>query len=204
MRRLAAVVLAAGRGERFGGAKQLALLEGRPLLAHVLEAVASVRPSFADLVDVVVVVGFHAEEVERAVAVAVAASAGSAGLRVVRNPDPSRGLSSSLRTGLASLGPDIDGALIVLGDQPRVRPDVIEAIADAWAAGAAVAVVPRYAAGGGHNPALLDRRAWHLASGLTGDRGMASIMTGDPTLALVVDVAGSNPDVDTPADLAAL
>jgi molybdenum cofactor cytidylyltransferase len=198
MRRLAAVVLAAGRGERFGSAKQLALLEGRPLLAHVLGAVSSARPSLADVVDTVVVLGFHAEDVERAVA------AESAGFRVVRNPDPSRGLASSLRTGLASLGPDIDGALIVLGDQPRVRPDVIEAIADAWAAGTAVAAVPRYADGGGRNPALLDRRAWHLAGGLTGDRGMASIMAGDPTLALVVDVAGSNPDVDTPADLAAL
>jgi molybdenum cofactor cytidylyltransferase len=202
MRRLAAVVLAAGRGQRFGGAKQLALLDGRPLLVHVLEAVSAARPRGASILDTVVVLGYRAGEIERI----IAAARGRPPFRVVLNPDPSRGLASSLQSGLAALARDIDGALVVLGDQPRIRPDVIEAVVDRWddADGSPSIIVPRYAGGGGRNPALLDRRAWHLADSLTGERGMASLIEADPALALVVDVAGSNPDVDTAADLDAV
>jgi len=200
MRRVAVVVLAAGRGERFGGPKLIAPLDGRPVIAHVLAAVAAAQPSLAVIVDTVVVLGFHAAGIEKA----VSALGGTGRLRFVRNPDPGRGLASSLATGLSSLGPDVEGALIVLGDQPRLRPAVIEAVADAWAAGDARVVAPRYADGGGRNPALLDRRAWPLVLDLSGDHGMGHLLAADPTLALVVDVPGTNPDVDTPDDLANL
>lgn len=200
MRRLGVVVLAAGRGERFGGPKQIAVVDGRPLLAHVLAAVAAARPSLAAVVDEVVVLGFRADEVEQAVTASVPVGRH----RFVRNPDPGRGIASSLATGLSALAPDVEGALIILGDQPRLRPAVIEAVADAWASSGARVVVPRYSRGGGRNPVLLDRQAWPLATGLSGDHGMGRLLAADPTLALVVDVAGANPDVDTPDDLAAL
>jgi len=198
VRRLGVIVLAAGRGARFGGPKQLAVLEGRPLISHVLAAVAAARPRLALVDDVVVVLGHHGAEVERVVRA-------EPNVRTVRNPDPSRGLASSLRVGLGAMRPAVDGALMVLADQPRLSPATIEAVADGWAAaGDALVVVPRYAADGGRNPALIDRRAWPLAETLRGDRGMSALLEADPSLALVVDVPGANPDVDTPADLAAL
>ncbi len=100
MKRLAAIVLAAGRGSRFGGAKQLALLDGRPLLAHVLGAILAARPALVSLDEVVVVLGFHADAVERALT-----PCASDQVRLVRNPDPGRGIASSLQVGLEALGP---------------------------------------------------------------------------------------------------
>ena len=109
-RTVAAVVLAAGAGSRFGGGKLLAPLEGRPILQHVLDRLAA-----SGLEDVVVVVlGDDAADVEGAI--------DWRGARRVRNPEPERGLSSSLQVGIGALGADVDAALIVLGDQPRLPP----------------------------------------------------------------------------------
>jgi len=218
MKRLAAIVLAAGRGSRFGGAKQLALLDGRPLVAHVLGAILAARPALVSLDEVVVVLGFHADAVERALE-----PRASEKVRLVRNPDPGRGVASSLQVGLEALGPQIEGALVALGDQPLLLSGTVEALADAWAtvvshgtsgrdatgAGPTAEVrpsiiVPRYAEGGGPNPVLFDRSTWPLASRLTGDSGMSAAIAAHPELVLEMDIPGSNPDVDTREDLAAL
>jgi molybdenum cofactor cytidylyltransferase len=218
MKRLAAVVLAAGRGSRFGGPKQLAELDGRPILLHVLGAILAARPALVSLDEVVVVLGFRTDAVERSLP-----PLASERVRLVRNPDPGRGIASSLQVGLEALGPQIEGALITLGDQPLLLPGTVEALADAWAtvashgtsgrdataAGPAAGVCPsiivaRYAEGGGPNPVLLDRTAWPLAFDMTGDTGMRAVIAGHPELVFTVHVAGSNPDVDTPEDLAAL
>jgi CTP:molybdopterin cytidylyltransferase MocA len=189
--RVGAVILAAGASSRFGGTKLLAPFRGRPLLQHVLDAVVSVRPA-----EIVVVLAPGADELER---IALASAA-----RVVVNPAPEAGLASSLQVGLAALGPRVDAALIALGDQPRVQASVIQALAAALEPGEAVAVLPRYAAGGGANPVLLGRAAWHLAGQASGDRGLGPVLRGHPELVREVRVEGANPDVDTAADLAAL
>jgi CTP:molybdopterin cytidylyltransferase MocA len=189
--RTAAVVLAAGRATRFGDVKMLAPLTGRPLLQHVLDAAAS-----AGLAEIVVVLGDDADEVERAIAWRAE--------RRVRNPAPARGLSSSVRIGLAALPPDADAALLLLGDQPLVRPDVISRLVRAAAATDRAIVVPRYPGSGAINPVLLGRVAWGLADGLQGDRGLGPLIAAHPELVLEVPVDGDNPDVDTPADLAEL
>lgn len=199
---LAAIVLAAGRGARFGGPKLIALLDGRPLVVHVVEALRAARPGGAPLAEVVVVTGFHAEAVEAALAAVATASAPA--VRLARNPDPGRGIASSLATGLAALEPAVEAAIVVLGDQPRISPTAIEALAERRAATGAAIVVPRYAGGGGPNPVLLARRAWPLAAALEGDIGMRAVITAHPELVEVVDVRGANPDVDTAEDLAAL
>lgn len=187
--RLAAIVLAAGRATRFGGTKVLAVLEGRPLLQHVLDAVAG-----AGLGDVVVVLGEGSGEVE-------AGMAWRAERRVL-NPDPGAGLASSLRIGLAALGPDVDAALVLLADQPRVRSDVIGRLAGAFPGAGRPIVVPDYEGGGGGNPAILGRTVWPIAAALTGDRGMGGVIAAHPELVARVPVPGENPDVDTVEDLA--
>ena len=62
----------------------------------------------------------------------------------------------------------------------------------------------RHAADGAPNPVLVRRAAWALAAGLSGDRGLGPLLAARPELVLEVAVDGANPDVDTPADLAAL
>jgi len=187
--RTVAIVLAAGAGSRFGGGKLLAELAGRPLLDHVLEAIAA-----AGLGETIVVVGPGSRELE-----AIAASRGA---RTVLNPAPERGLSSSVRVGLATIAAGYDAALVTLGDQPQTSAAAIGALLDAPLVAGREIVVPRYAGGGGANPVLLLRPAWSLAATLDGDRGFGALIRQHPELVVEVALPGDNPDVDTPADLA--
>ena len=130
----------------------------------------------------------------------------------VRNPDPERGLASSLQVGVRALGqvePPIDAAVLLLGDQPRVRRDVIaELVAAAQGAAARSSerpiVAPRYARDAASNPVVLLRAGWPLIDELEGDRGLGPLIAARPELVTWLPVAGSNPDVDTPADLLAI
>jgi CTP:molybdopterin cytidylyltransferase MocA/SAM-dependent methyltransferase len=190
---VAAIVLAAGAASRFGSPKALARLDGRPLLEHVLDAIRS-----AGIDEIVVVLGHAADEIEEGI--------DWLSERRVRNPDP-RHLSSSLQIGLAAVAeidPPVRGVLVALGDQPRTRPEVIHALVAASRDPDARVVVPRYADGGGANPVLVTRPAFGLIDEATGDRGLGPILAADDDLVVEVHVPGSNPDVDTPTDLAAL
>lgn len=187
------MVLAAGPARRFGGAKLLAPLHGRPVVAHVLDVVRQARA--AGIIA-------HARVVVAADDDAVAALAREAGAATVVNDAPTRGLSSSLQCGLAALGPDAGAALVLLGDQPLVRLDVLAALVAAWRDGRGVLVRPRYAEAytePGH-PVLLDRSVWPLAERLEGDAGLGLLLPPDSPGVTLIDVAGRNPDVDTPAD----
>lgn len=187
-RRAAAIVLAAGAASRFGGGKVLARLDDRPLLQHVLDALA-----MASLREVVVVVPPDAAAMEEAIA-------WRAERRVV-NPHPERGLASSLQVGLAAVSDEAGAAVILLADQPRVRSIVIRRLVDAWRAGAGPIVAPRYSRDAAPNPVLIDRTAWPLAYALQGDRGLGPVLREQEVLVHWLPVAGDNPDVDTPADL---
>lgn len=190
---LAAIVLAAGASTRFGSPKLLAALDGRPLLQHVLDALAA-----AGVDEVIVVLGDGAVDVEAAIA-------WRAERRVV-NPRPVDGLSSSLRVGLdvASEDSRIDSVIVVLGDQPTVRPSVIRAIVEAAEVSPRPIVRPRYAEDDAPNPVLVRRAAWALAAGLHGDRGLGPLLARRPDLVVEVPVAGANPDVDSAEDLSRL
>jgi molybdenum cofactor cytidylyltransferase len=191
---VAAVILAAGRSRRFGGAKLLAEWRGRPLLWYVLDAVAAGRASGL-LADARVVVAAEDE--------ALSELARSARVPCVVNADPDQGLSTSLRCGLASLPADVGAALVLLGDQPMIRLDVVAQLLAAWRAGAGPILRPRYAgapATPGH-PVLLGRTVWSLVDRLEGDAGFGVLFASGVAGVTIVDVPGVNPDVDTPADL---
>ncbi len=192
-RSVAAVVLAAGAGSRFGGGKLLASLGGRPVLQHVLDRLAD-----AGVGEVVVVLGADAETVEPAI--------DWRRERRIRNPDPGRGLSSSVRLGIGSLDEAVDGALIVLGDQPLVSVETIRALLDAPIDAARPIAVPVYDGDGGRNPVLVGRDAFGLVSEATGDRGLGPVIAAHPELVheIPVDAPEGNPDIDTRSDLVAL
>ena len=116
------VVLAAGEATRFGGPKQLAELDGRPLLEHALRAVSAVPA----IDRIVVVLGAHAEEIRAKVDFLDA--------EPIVCEDWREGQAASLRTGLAALG-DVEAALVTLGDQPRITPQVIAMALDDSTAG---------------------------------------------------------------------
>ena len=118
--RVAAVVLAAGQSRRMGSTnKLLSEIDGTPMVAHVVAAVGASHAG-----QVIVVTGHQAEAVRDALA----------GHRVqfVHNPEFDIGLSTSLAVGLAALPGDIDGAVVCLGDMPKIGPALIDRLIDAF------------------------------------------------------------------------
>jgi molybdenum cofactor cytidylyltransferase len=167
-------------------------LDGRPIVGHVVDAARA-----AGLQPIVVVVPPTGEldDVDLGV------------VRRIINETPQEGLSSSVRLGLHELELDgeVSAAVILPGDQPLVRPEVIQALlAAADEIPATPFVVPRYAADGAPNPILARRSIWRLADELAGDRGFGPVLATHPELVQFVSVPGSNPDIDTHADLAAV
>lgn len=197
MNGVAGIVLAAGMARRFGGGKLLATLGHRPLVSHVLESVSAAKST--GLVERIYVVAAEGDN-------AIADLTLRAGATLVFNPDPSRGLSSSIQLGLAALPDAIEAALIFLADQPLVRVDVIARLIDAWREGGANVVRPRYARTPdlpGH-PVLLARPLWRLAGELDGDSGFGPQFSPGSPAVRVIEVPGDNPEVNTREDLAAL
>jgi CTP:molybdopterin cytidylyltransferase MocA len=186
--RTTALVLAAGSGSRFGGGKLLASFQGRPLLQHVLDRVAA-----AGIADVIVVLGRDAEAVEGAMTWRAE--------RRVRNPEPERGLASSLATGMASIDEACDAALILLGDQPLVSVEAIRALLETPFDPGRPIVVPNYSDDEGRNPVLVHRAAFEAAREASGDRGLGPVLARHPGLVREVIIGGMNPDIDTPGDL---
>lgn len=183
---VAALVLAAGRSSRFGSPKQVARLEGRTLLEHVCAGAraAGLRP-------VIAVVPPWLEPWESA----------DEALQLVRNPDPDRGMSHSLRLGLAAVPADATAVVVLLGDQPTLRPAIIIAL---LAARGDRPVVAAFADGHAAPPVLLEREAFFLADRVSGDIGLRDLIASRPDLVRRVRVAHHPPDLDRPADLAAL
>lgn len=193
---LHALVLAAGRGSRFGGSKLQARYRDQPLLAYPLAVVAAARARrLIDTGHVVLAADDQASsELVR-----------SMKLEPISNSAPDQGLSYSLQLGLAALEDTGTpaAALIFLGDQPLVRLEVVEAIIEAWHAGGGKIIRPRYEGSPevpGH-PVLVEHSVWRVIRELKGDSGLAS---GGRLAETFVDVTGINPDVDTLTDLQAL
>jgi CTP:molybdopterin cytidylyltransferase MocA/SAM-dependent methyltransferase len=183
------LVLAAGAGSRFGGGKLLATIGGRPVLQHVLDALAE-----AGVGEVVVVLGQDADTIEAAI--------GWRDERRVVNADPARGLASSLQVGFEAIGDDAGAVLVALGDQPLVSAEVIHTLLDAPPKRGRPIVVPVYEDERGRNPVLLRRPAFGLVAEAAGDRGLGPVLEAHPELVVELPVSGTNPDIDTPADLA--
>jgi molybdenum cofactor cytidylyltransferase len=180
--RIGGLVLAAGEGSRFGATKQLAQVGGRPLLEHALAAVAALSPR-------VVVLGHAAAEIRAGVDLQ--------GAQPVVCPDWREGQSASLRAGIAALG-DVDAVLVVLGDQPRIGPDAVRAIAGAE--GDEDAVRALYDGTPGH-PILIRRPLLDRAGELRGDTGFRDLLEGARVRDVDLSRRADPADVDTPEDL---
>ncbi|HTV05141.1 MAG TPA: molybdenum cofactor cytidylyltransferase [Acidobacteriaceae bacterium] len=190
-RRVDAIVLAAGRSSRMGEAKQLLRVNGNTLLARTL---MNVRNSAVN--ETVLVLGYAAEQIRREIQQELPDH-----LAVVVNERHAEGMSGSLRVGLAALPSKVDAALIVLADQPFVRPETIDRIISAYKQGNAKIVVPHFEGRRG-NPVLLDRTVFPEAIGLEGDTGFRTIFSSHAAELLAVDVddEGVLLDIDSRED----
>ena len=178
---MAAVILAAGLGRRFGGPKAAARLRGRTLLERLVQ-LAQDRG-----LDPVIAVVPERVDVPGGVA------------RVV-NPEPQLGLSTSLRLGIGAVPVD-HAALVLLVDQPTLSRATIDAVR---AGRGTHPIVAAEADGRLGPPALLEPEAFAVVETISGDIGLREVFGRHPDLVHPVPVAGHPPDVDTPDDLARL
>jgi len=184
-----AIVLAAGRGTRFGGVKPLARVGGATVLSRTVEALRG-----AGLTRIAVVVGHRAD--------VVGAEARRLGCAVIENPAYATGMAGSLRAGIQAVSPGADGFLVVHADMPFLRAETVRAVLAAAADGASIA------------RAVLDDRpgfpvyfrvphAAPLVASVNGDRGARDYIAAHASELVPVRVEdrGSVDDVDTPEEL---
>ena len=142
---IAAVVLAAGASARFGSPKQAVLLE--PIVQRIRQSTA--------IDEIVVVLGAHAAETSA---------------RTVECAEWEDGPGASLRCGLEALGDEVEAAVVVLGDGPKLDPRAIDRVVAAWRADGGERVGATYG-GVRLHPLLLARAAWESVP----DAGLRSL-----------------------------
>jgi len=182
------IVLAAGAATRFGRSKQLAELDGRPLVEHAIRAMMA-----APVGRTVVVLGAGAEQVMAAV--------DPHGADFIVCDRWEEGQSASLACGLAQLS-DCEAVVITLGDQPRMSPEAVRRVIAARSDGVD-AVRATYAGNPGH-PVLLERALFGRMRDVSGDHGARNLLLSVPTREVPCEDLGGGEDVDTPAELDAL
>jgi len=184
---IAGVVLAAGGSSRFGdGPKQLADLDGRPLLEHVLETL-----SRTDLDRVVVVLGAEADRILSEIDLH--------GAEPVECERWAQGQSASLACGLAEVQ-DAEAVVVCLGDQPGVSAEAVARVLDARSHAGAVRAT--YGGRPGH-PVLLEHSQISELREVTGDVGARNVILSG-LREVPCDDLGGGEDVDTPDELAGL
>jgi molybdenum cofactor cytidylyltransferase len=193
-RRVAAVVLAAGRSTRMGAVnKMLAEIGGKPLVRIAAEqAIAShAKP-------VIVVTGHEREKVEAAL--------DGLPVRLVHNPDFVDGLGTSLGTGIAAVPEEADAAIVCLGDMPQVDAALINRLVAAFDPERGALVVVPSINGRRGNPVVWSRRFFHDLMSIQGDIGARYLIGNYAEVVVEVPVAGEAAltDVDTPESLSAV
>ena len=193
-RRIAAVVLAAGRSRRMGTVNKLLIgVDGKPMVRHAVDAALA-----AGLTPVIVVTGHEHDK--------VAAALSGLAVTLVHNPDYAQGLSTSLRTGLGALPSEAEGALICLADMPRVSAAELKRLAGAFdpREGRAIIVPTRHGKRG--NPVLWARQFFAGMQAVAGDVGARHLIGANPELVAEIEMEGDGvlTDIDTPQALAKL
>ncbi len=190
--RIGVLLLAAGRSTRFGASnKLLADLDGEPLVRRTARAMLESRAR-----PVTVVTGHMAEN--------VAAALEGLDVKIVHNPDYREGLSASLKVGLKSQPPGLDGAIIALGDMPRITGQMIDQLIAGFAPKEGRAIVVPVHGGKRGNPVLFAAELFDEMLSVAGDTGARHIIGQHADVVAEVDLGNDAIfiDVDTPEALA--
>ncbi len=185
------LLLAAGGSSRFGAPKQLAIFEGKTLIARAAEALLN-----AGCYPVVAVLGANAGIVGTAL--------DGSPLIIEVNSAWQDGMSTSIAAGLNKLletEPDLDAVMITLSDQPFVTQHTIKQFLLKYSGGRKSIISSRYDGALGV-PALFGNERFNELNQLTGDKGARHIIRNTPLEMIdILDVGEAVIDVDTAADL---
>jgi len=181
----AAILLAAGASTRLGHPKQLIEIDGETLLRRAARALLATSPR-----ELVVVLGHDASTMQSTI--------DDLPLRCVIASGYARGMSASLRAGVAALDTASAGALVALTDQPALDVAHLLALRDAWRTTPLRAAASAYGGVLGV-PALLPRAWFAEIAQLGGDTGARELLrTRD---AIAIEAPALARDIDRPADL---
>lgn len=188
--RIAAIVLAAGKSSRMGGPnKLLAQLDGKTLIRHASEAAIG-----AELAQTIVVTGHLHDK--------VGGSVNDLDIKIVHNPDYAEGMAGSIRTGVDALADDIDAALILLGDMPRITSRDLRKLVEAYLRDETCLIASATSHGKRGNPVLWDKRFFADLKSLSGDIGARHLIATNPGFVSEVEIGdAARLDLDTPQAL---
>jgi molybdenum cofactor cytidylyltransferase len=184
---IAGLILAAGESSRMGSDKALLAYRGRTFLETIILSLRS-----AGIEKIVVVLGHHAEEIQRAVDLA--------GTQVVLNRDYRRGQTSSLQAGLAALAEQSpEGVILCLVDHPAVPGEVISKLRDRFEPSEPPIVVPTCQGQRGH-PVVINSALFPEFLALGPDEAANTVVHKyrDATQFVEVEDRGILLDVDNP------
>ena len=184
---LHAIVLAAGASTRFGSAKQLVRVAGRPLLHTAVARAADVAGTA-----VTVVLGARAAELAPLLTHSQAS--------IVINREWREGMASSIRAGVARLPASCTAVLLMLVDQAAVTAEDLKRLVGAWRRQPDYLVAARYGMTTGV-PAIFPRSAFSDLASLRGDVGARVLLQRNPDRVVRVPMASAAIDIDTPEDL---
>ena len=172
-----------------------ALLTDADGVPFIVRIVASMRE--AGLSDIVVVTGKHHD----AIADVLLRSSVRDAVRIVRNPDPSRGQLSSLWTAMDACVAGSEGVAMTLVDVPMLAPATIAQVVEAWRRTRAPIVRPAYGNRRGH-PVIFDRAVFDELRRAPVESGARVVVSAhyDEVVNVVVDDPGCVVDIDTPEE----
>lgn len=185
---IAGIILAAGGSKRMGQPKLLLEWHGAPLIHWVAKTALAAGCS-----PLIVVTGANAAAVTHSLA----------GLPVVlaHNPDWEQGQSTSVRTGVNALPPEIDAAIIFLADQPQIPMSVVQELMRTYREDEPPSpILITTSAGKRGNPVLFERALFQPLTRLKGDAGARSIFAQYPIHLIPFDDPDLLLDVDSPED----
>lgn len=187
MKPIVGILLAAGRGSRFGSDKLLHhLADGKPM---AVAAARHFRPACERLIAVL-----------RPDSEALGGLLAAEGCTTIICPDAEAGMGHTLAAGVRA-SPEALGWLVALGDMPFITPTSYQAVAARLRAGASLAA-SSFQGHRGH-PVGFAAQWFDQLAGLTGDQGGKSILAKyHQKIALCpVEDAGVLRDIDRPTDL---
>jgi molybdenum cofactor cytidylyltransferase len=187
---LYAMVLAAGAASRFGSAKQLVRVAGRPLLHNTVSRAVDVAGAAT-----IVVLGAYATELAPLLRHTPAT--------IVINRDWREGIGSSIRTGVGRLPAACNGVMVMLADQAAVTAEDLRRLVSAWKRQPEYVAAALYSGGVGA-PAIFPRSRFGELAELRGDVGARKLLQRNPDRLVRVPMESAALDIDTPEDLLAL
>lgn len=188
MKRIAAIILAAGGSTRMGKPKLTLCWHGVPLVRWVARIALH-----AGCAPVIVVSGASPDSLKTSLA--------SLPVQFTHNPDWESGQSTSVRAGVLALPKEIDAALIMLGDQPQIPLNVLQTLINAYCTETPPPPILASAIGNQRaNPVLFDRAMFPVLTSLQGDAGARTIFSRYQVQLIPFDNPDLKLDVDSPED----